>query len=273
MKLKDSLEKSLPPELLKTLVGSFDLIGDIAITIIPPELEEYETLVGETILKMNRRIKVVAKRGGHHSGEYRLLPLTVIAGENRKETVCSEYGNKLIVNPEQAYFSIRSGSERKRIAEQVQDHELILVMFSGVAPYPVMISRHSPAEHITGIESNPDAHFLAVRNVEINKIRNITLLKGDVKETIETLTNQFDRVIMPLPHKAISFLPLALRVLKPQGTIHLYSFQEKKQEIECLPELTGICRTFNRMLVDASLFFCGHPSPSQYRVCIDVRVE
>jgi tRNA (guanine37-N1)-methyltransferase len=273
MKLKESLEKSLPSELLDSLVTGYDLVGDIAITIIPPELERYEQLIGEAILKQNTRIKVVAKRSDLHTGAYRTLPLTVIVGEKRKETICQEYGNKLIVNPEQAYFSIRSGSERKRIADQVKDQEQILVLFSGIAPYPIMLARHSRAGHITGIEMNPEAHLLAVRNVELNKIHNISLFQGDVTEVVHTLTARFDRIIMPLPHKAVSFLPQALSVLKSGGMIHLYAFQEKKEEISCLPEITEICRTAAREPVGASLFFCGHPSPSQYRVCIDARID
>ena len=272
MKLKESLEQSLSSELLGALVGGYDLIGDMAITIIPQELEEYEQLIGEAILTQNKRIKVVAKRAANHTGKYRTLPLTVIAGEQRKETICREYGCRLIVNPEQAYFSIRSGRERKRIADQVKDQEQILVMFSGIAPYPIMFARHTNAKHITGIELNPAAHLLGLKNVELNKIKNISLFQGDIAEKIHLLTTHFDRIIMPLPHKAVSFLPQALSVLKSGGMIHLYAFQDKTEKISCLPEISATCRSLGRELVDASLFFCGHPSPSKYRVCIDASI-
>ena len=90
MKLKGALQDLFSEHELNLLVRGFDVVGDMAITIIPPELEHREAAIGEAILSANKNIRVVAKRDGVYSGEYRTIPLTIIAGENRKETLHKE---------------------------------------------------------------------------------------------------------------------------------------------------------------------------------------
>ncbi len=155
MKLKKRLEDSLSARELERLVGAYDVVGDIAIVIIPEELEAKEHLIAEAILTSNRKINVVAKRAGNYGGEFRTMPLQILAGENRKETEVKEFGIRLLVNPETVYYSVRSGNERKRIASLVAPGESVLVLFSGIAPFPLIISRYSKAKSIVGIEKNP----------------------------------------------------------------------------------------------------------------------
>ena len=210
MKLKQHLKEYLSEEEMSRLVSSFDVVGDIGIIIIPQELEKHEKLIGEAVLASNRRIRVVAKRDGNYGGEFRTLPLTILAGEERKETEVKEFGVRLLLNPESAYYSIRSGNERRRVASLVEDNESVMVFFSGVGPFPLIISRFSLAQHIVGIEKNPIAHDYGLRNLQRNKkLTNILLILGDVVEVVPGLTALFDRVIMPLPTEAEKFLASA----------------------------------------------------------------
>ena len=57
MKLKQALKDKLPEDELGLLVRGYDVVGDIAITIIPPELSLYEKLIGDTILAINKNVK------------------------------------------------------------------------------------------------------------------------------------------------------------------------------------------------------------------------
>ena len=269
MILKEALKNYLSENELKHIIRAYDVIGDIAITIIPPELEQYESVIGNKILELNKNVKVVAKRDGFYTGKYRTIPLTVIAGENRKKTICKEFGVKLHLNPEKVYYSIRSGNERKRIADQVTPGENILVMFSGIGVYPLIIAKHSSADHIIGIELNPDAHAFGMENLVLNKVDNITLYHGDVKGIIPSLHSRFDRIIMPLPQSASSYIPLALSVLKKNGLLHVYDFQPKESFQQSLKFLREQCKLHGRELLTGVITPCGHKSPSQYRICID----
>ncbi len=274
MRLKDLLKDKLSSSELTHLVQGFDLVGDMAITIIPPELSHRELLIGEAILTINRRIKVVAKRDGVYQGEHRTIPLTIIAGENRKETLHNEYGVRLLLNPELVYFSVRSGTERKRVADLVHTDENVLVMFSGVAPYPLMINKYSRACSIVGIESNPLAHNYGLKNLKLNKAEaRVSLICGSVVDVLPQLSDKFHRIVMPLPTGAIDLLPLALNSLLPGGTIHLYDFQPLDECGTSLHTIQRICREKGRKVLSSERFICGHTSPGIKRICIDTLVE
>ncbi len=156
--LKEALKKKLTKKELFLVTRSYDVVGDIAIVEIPHGLGKKEKLIGETILKLYKHIKVVCKKVGIHSGRFRLQKLKIIAGENRKETICKENNVQLKLNPEEVYFSVRLSTERKRISKLIRKGELVLVMFSGVAPYPIVISKNTKASQIFGIEVYVKTH-------------------------------------------------------------------------------------------------------------------
>jgi len=273
MKLKDALRDELTEHELELLVRAYDVVGDIAITIIPPELEARESLIGRAILRLHKNIRVVAKRCGHYGGELRTISLAVIAGENRKETECKEHGVRFCLNPEKVYFSVRSSNERKRLASLVQPDEDILVLFSGIGAFPLVIAGNSRAGKIVGIEKNPYAHAYAVRNLAINrKISNVTFMEGDVVDVLPTLGVQFDRIVMPLPGTGGIFLERALRSLKQNGQLHFYDFQPAGGFEDSVGKITRACAGNNRTLVRSQTVVCGHRSPRTYRICVDAQI-
>ena len=274
MRLKDILKDKLSARELNLLVRGYDVVGDMAITIIPPELIHREELIGKSILTANKRIKVVAKRVGSYGGNHRTISLSVIAGEQRKETQHVEFGLRLLLNPELVYFSVRSGTERKRIADVVKQGERVLVMFSGVAPYPLMINKFSRARSIVGVELNPLAHDYGLRNRTLNKAEErVELICGDVAEIIPRQVSIFDRIVMPLPTGAMDYLPLALKSLRPGGTIHLYDFQPTGNYEAALHAIQSMCSASGRTVVQVVPITCGHTSPGLDRICLDTMVQ
>src|SRR3989338_1817268 len=150
--LKESLKGILPKKELDLVPSSFDIVGDLAIfSEFPKELKKKEKLIGETLLGMHKNLSVVLKKVGTYSGKFRTPKLKVIAGENRKETMHVEHGCRLRVNPEKAYFSARLGGERKRIASQVKKNESVLVLFSGIGVYPIVIARIAQPQEIVSV--------------------------------------------------------------------------------------------------------------------------
>lgn len=273
MKLKQALEGILSKEELSLLVGSYDVVGDIAIIIIPRELEPKEKQIAEQILLNNTKLKVVAKRDGFYGGEFRTIPLQILAGENRKETEVKEFGIRLLVNPETVYYSVRSGNERRRVAGLVEEGETVLVLFSGVAPYPLIISRYSKANSITGIEKNPRAHAYGLENLKRNrKQNNIQLYQGDVEMVVPKLSMRFDRLIMPLPTKGEEFLPCGLKVLKSCGSLHFYDLQHPELFDKSVDKILNACAIENRTVTSIKVTRCGHCSPQTYRICIDAEI-
>ncbi len=258
---------------LTHLVNSYDVVGDIAVVIIPEELEPREQLIADAILASNRKIRVVAKRAGYYGGEFRTIPLVILAGENRKETEVKESGVRLLVNPETVYYSVRSGNERRRLASLVQPNESVLVLFSGIAPYPLIISRYSRAKCIVGVEKNPQAHAYGIENLIRNrKITNVTLHLGDVKEVLPRLATIFDRVVMPLPTRGEEYLPYALQVLRERGFLHFYDMQHPENLQGSINKIISACAVAGRTVLSTCASRCGHCAPQTYRICIDAMI-
>lgn len=273
-KLKDILASVLLEEELDLLVGSYDVLGDIAIVIIAEELVHRQSLIGEAILGHNKNVKVVAKRAGNYGGEFRTIALEVIAGKERKETLVTEFGVRLLLDVERTYFSVRSGSERRRIASLVQPQESVLVMFSGVGPYPLLIAKHSEAANIVGVEKNPLAHKYAIKNLHLNKkITNVRFYLGDAAELPLLLTERFDRIVMPLPTMAYNFLPVAMEMLRPKGGwVHYYEMAREGSFERAVSRVEEACDGTAKNLLAAAITRCGHCGPRTYRICMDAHI-
>ncbi len=268
MNLKQSLKKELTKKQLSLLPKSFDVIGNIAIfSDLPKELEKKEKIIGNKLLELNKNINTVAKKTKQYSGIYRLKKVKIIAGKRIKTTTHKENNTILNLNIETCYFSPRLSTERKRISSLVKPKESILVMFSGVSPYPITIAKNSKAKEIYGIEINPECHKFAKENVKLNKIKNIKLFKGDVKKIIPKFKKKFDRIIMPLPKTGEEFLDLAFKVSKKGTIIHLYAFSH----VNDFKELKNKYKK-NKRIKLLKFVKCGQYSPRKYRICLDIKL-
>jgi len=175
-KLKDILRKKLTKKEVNIIPSSFDIVGNILIfSDFPKGMSKKEKMIGNEILKNYKQIKSVFKKTKKYSGSYRTLKLKLLAGENKRETIHKENNISLKLNVEKVYYSPRLSEERKRIFRQVKTNENILVMFSGIASYPIVISKNTRTKKIVGIEINPTAYKYAVENLKLNKIDNIEL--------------------------------------------------------------------------------------------------
>ena len=246
-----------------------DIVGDIAIIELQGLSKKEELIIGNAVMEAHKQIKVVCKKAGFHEGEYRTRKLEVIAGENRKETTYLENGVRIKLNAETCYFSPRLSNERIRIARLIKPKETVLVMFSGVGPYSLVISKNSKAKEIYAIEINPEAHKYALENTEKNKLKNIHSYQGDVNKVLPTLKKRFDRIIMPLPKDAIDFLTLALKYCKKNGSIHLYDF-EKEDDIP--KEVKKKIKSRFKNVKILKIIKCGQYSPGKYRICVDMKL-
>jgi tRNA (guanine37-N1)-methyltransferase len=273
MNLKKPLQSIIPEDLLGHVFKSYEVIGDVAIVSISPSSDHMEKDIALAILAAYPDLRLVAKRLSSHSGEFRITRLQKIGGDGSFETVHREFGLSLHVDPENSYFSPRSSAERYRIAQQVRPDEHVLVMFSGVGAFALMIGLHSQASKIIGVEKNTHAHRLALKNIAVNKkARNIDFLRGDVLDILPGLNKNFDRVVMPLPLSGAKYMPLALRYLLPGGMLHFYDFQYKDEFEFSRTAVADVCHAVSRMVVDSAIHQCGHIGSRKYRVCVDAKI-
>jgi tRNA (guanine37-N1)-methyltransferase len=269
-RLKELLESKLTKKQLEKITNAYDIIGDIIIIDIDPVLKNKEKLIAQALLDTHPNIKVICKKQDIHKGRYRTQKLKVIAGEKRKETIHRENGVMLKLNVETSYFSSRSANERIRICSQVKKGENILVMFSGIAPLPVVLAKNTEAKSITAIEINPEAHRYALENIRLNKIINVELIKGDVKKV--KLSQKFDRILMPLPKTGEQFLPMALYYSKKGAIIHYYDFLKEEEFEEEKKVIAEICRLNKKSCKILEIVKCGQYKPYVFRTCTDILV-
>ena len=233
--IMQTLEGELPPHFLASLPKALDVIGDIAIIEIPPELKPYEKLIGQAIQKTHKNIKTVLAKAGAISGTYRLREFTFIAGQNKTQTLHKEFGCQYHVDVAKAYFSPRLSHEHIRVASLVQPGESVVDLFAGVGPFSVLIAKKNPNVKVYAVDVNPEAAELLKVNVRVNRVENrVFPILGDARQITATkLKGLADRVIMNLPETAIEFVGTACEATKPQGgTIHFYAFVRSPDSIE-----------------------------------------
>ncbi len=266
MKLAETLRKKLSKKEVEVVPRAFDMVGSIAIfNEFPKALKKKEKIIAQALMRLHPQIKTVAKKTGRYAGKYRTPKIIIIAGEKTKETLHRENAVSLRLNVETCYFSTRTATERLRVAKQVKKGDKVLVLFSGVAPFPCVIAKNSKSSVVYGIEVNKQAHKYAVQNVRINKLNNVKLLQGDVKKIVPKLKEKFDKIVLPLPKKAEDFLDLALTKLKPKGKIYLYLFAAED-------DFAAVKKAYQRRFKKVMLVECGKYSPGVSRICLELTV-
>ncbi len=253
---------------------AFDIVGGIAVIEVPRELAKIERVAAVSILKQQKSVKAVYKKVGGHEGKLRIQKLKWIAGEKKTITIHKENGTRLKFDIAKTYFSPRQATERKRMYEQVKKPETILVMFSGIGPFVIEIAKNTLAKLVYGVELNKTAHKYATENVKINKVGSkVKLICGDVRKIIPKLKRKFDRIVMPLPKGAESFLSVAFAAAKKGTIIHFYDF-EKEEDIpqKAKEKVIKAAVAAKKKIRIVGVVKCGQLAPRAYRVCVDFRV-
>ena len=273
--LKFYLKNKLSKRELKLVPSSFDVVGGILIfSEFPKELTKKEKIIGQTILENYHNIKTIIKKTRKYSGKFRTPKLSIIAGQKKKETVCKENNISIKLNVEEVYFSPRMASERKRIAGLIKLNESVLVMFSGVAIYPLVIAKNTRCKEVYGIEINAVAHKYALLNIKKNKLENkIKIFLGDVRKMMPKINKKFDRILMPLPKGGENFLDLALKYIKKNGNIHFYDFEHENETYKAEEKVKSACEKSTKNCTILKVVKCGQYSPRFYRICIDFLVD
>ncbi|MCS7130138.1 MAG: class I SAM-dependent methyltransferase family protein [Archaeoglobaceae archaeon] len=270
MSLKEMLKDKLSEEELKILRRSFEIIGDIAIIEIPDELMSKKELIADAILKKHKQIKTILRKVGEVDGIFRVARYEKIYGE-KTETMAKEHGCRFLVDPTKVYFSSKLSTERERIARLVKEGERVLVMFAGVGPYAIVISKLSKAKEIVGVELNRIAVEYFRKNVQLNKVENVVVIEGDVAEVVPKLEGKFDRILMPAPYSAENFVYLVRGKVNNGGFVHYYTFESENYEEEIPKKVEEI---FLKNGILAKVIFmrrCGSFAPYVNRYAVDVQ--
>ena len=227
MGLQDQLAGKLPGDLLPYVSDHFEVIGDIAILVIPPELEPHKFTIADAILSRRRNILTVLARTGKISGDSRTARYEILRGITTV-TTHREFGFSYRIDVGSSFFSARMAYERKRVTGQVEPGEKVYVPFAGVGPYAIPAAARGA--EVYAVEKNPEAFRWLAENVALNHAgKNCRILQGDALDISPFPHASFDRLIVPAPYGMDHALETLLPLMSYGGMTHFYTFKPKEQ--------------------------------------------
>ncbi len=221
-------------------------------------------------MKVHRNVRTVCRKGSERKGELRLRDIVYVAGSRKTETVHAEFGCRYKLDVRKAYFSPRESTERERIAGLVKNGETVMVMFAGVAPFPILIAKRKNAT-VYSVELNKDACNYAKENLHLNRVAaRVDVICGDARIKCKPYYGKCDRVVMPLPKQGYMFLDVAFRCLKERGMVHFY-YAGSEDEAES--HIKSCAKKMKKSIVIKRRVRVLPYSPGKWKLCLDVDVR
>lgn len=257
-------EKRRTVEDILGFAPSYEIIGDIAITVQP-----YDQSAGEAIMAVHKSVKTVLEPTTGVTGEFRVREFKVLCGEPRTTTTYREHGCTFEMDLAKVYFSPRLSTERKRVVDQISDVELVVDMFAGVGPFAIPASRR--ALYVVANDKNPDAVAYLQKNIGLNRASHIEAICADARDI--QLPRQADRAIMNLPHSAHEFLDKAFQLVRTGGIIHYYDIRPESEIFDAVIKLVKEKATASGCLIEiVNKRIVRSYSPHEYNIVLDIRI-
>jgi tRNA (guanine37-N1)-methyltransferase len=265
MGLKDELRDTIPNHAIRFFSDHFNVIGNIAVLSLPPELSLYTPAIARALISRRHNIQTILNKTSPVSGCNRTACYDIIVGTDTV-TTHREYGFAYRLDVAAVFFDPRLAHERKRVSDQVRSGERVLVLFCGIGPYVIPAASHGA--EITAIEKSQEACRWLSENVKLNGVRDkVTTIMGDAFDVSPLQDFTFDRVIIPTPYGLDAIFDRILTKVKPRGIIHFYTFKNQTQAKTLVTEFeqNGYELVFYRR--------CGNVAPGVSRWVYDVRVK
>lgn len=249
----------------KEILKHYQVIGDIAIISVPQEMEDCKSEIADAVMDRSHKVRTVLNKVSKVEGNRRVADFEILAGDST-ETLHREFGFAYRLDLRKAFFNAGLGSERMRVASQVQTGERVLVPFSGVGPFAIPAA--STGADVVALEMNSDACRWLAGNCRLNNVEErVHIINADAACISRLLRCRFDRAIIPTPYGLDHFLETVYPLVETGGHIHFYTFKVKEQ----VPGLVGM---YEELGLDVlSYRRCGNVAPGVSRWVFDLRKE
>jgi len=212
---------------------SYVLVGRAAVVTLDERLKGREREVADILLHSVPGVEAVYGKISTE-GEHRTQQLVHLAGRRLEKTVLVENRLRLPVYLGKVYVNPRLSAEHTRIARLVRPGERVLDMFAGIGGFTLNIAARGDASLVTANDVNRYAVKSLIEALLLNKrmIKSpVLVLNMDAARLTTALQPGFNRIIMNLPHRAVEFLPAALKLCsKEHCVIHLYTVARSPEE-------------------------------------------
>lgn len=236
------------------------VIGDIL--VLKKDVENPYRLL--EIPGVNRVVKL-----GHINGLKREPEVEVLIGDGT-ETIHKENHCLFKMDVAKVMWSKGNTGERKRMANIVQDGEVVVDMFAGIGYFSIPMAVHSKPAKIYSVEINPVAYNYLCENIRLNKVEDVVEpLLGDCRELAPR--GVADRVLMGYIGNTHEYLPAAMEVLKDGGVVHYHESVPDKikfiRPVERIKEAAG-----ERDVEVLKKRIIKPYSPGVYHVVVDAKI-
>jgi tRNA (guanine37-N1)-methyltransferase len=229
---------------------SYDVIGNLAILKFPKwEPFFLKIMIAKKLLRKTKSLTTILEKKSNVEGNLRIAKVKHLAGLKTTKTNYKENDCTFQFDVAETYFSSRLSNERRIIGDEVakkaKNNSKILILFSGVGPYPIVIAkklkRLKKKTKILANELNHKAINSFKRNIVLNKLEDyITIDEGDAKSLPKKVKEKFDIILMPRPNIKETFLKTALNLSKKGTKIYYHGFgTEEKVLNEIKKETKG----------------------------------
>ena len=278
-------------------LGTFDIFGNIAVVKFSERIMARDKKkFANKILKDNKSVKTVLEKTRKFKGRLRKMQTKYLAGEKTKEVLYKENNCVFRFDIDTTYFSPRLSNERKEIAGKIKKGEVVLVMFAGVAPYSIVIAKHSKVKKVFSNEINREANKYALLNIELNKIKDkVILLNGNIKDIANKIKRglrvngnlnlkgrlsegnrrcprKFDVIVMPRPRLKESFLKQAFQLSKKGTRIYYYDFCKVDEVDSVVEKVRKEAKESKKRIKILKTKTAGEIAPYKIRLRIDFKV-
>ncbi len=208
------------------LPRSFDVVGEIVLVRLPPELQSRGFEIGAALLRFIPGARLVGQDRGVQGPERRRRVVR-LAGEGPWTTRHRENGLALDVDLEGAYFSPRLAREHARVASEVRAGDRVYDLCCGVGPFAVTIARDGRAARVVAVDANPQA----IACLRATLVRSpfggrIEVVEDRIERFVSGRTS-FERVVFNLPHEGIKYLPSVANLVSRAGRLFYYEVAER----------------------------------------------
>ena len=247
-------QNSMPitQKMLDNLPKKWEMFGDLA--IIPndsvnslewlrviandePLTEKIWEIIAESI-----NVSRIARQAEIAGDKIRSSQVKMIKGDSG-EVEFLDNGVKFWLDVTKVMFSSGNVTERHRIGDIDMSDEVVVDAFAGIGYYTLPMLVRSNAEYVYACEMNPNSIMALTRGAELNQVLDrLTIVEGDNKETLQSLSGIADRVHLGILPSSQSTWKLAIDCLKATGGIIHIHMNVKESEIEdfsdyCVREL------------------------------------
>lgn len=258
---------------LNLLPSSCRFIGRVVILKLPRALLKKKKIIGQAVLKLFPYMRAVCVEK-NISGAARSPKIKVIAGAQKIETLHTEHGCRLLLDPAKVMFSLGNKFEKERMIKLCKSGETIVDMFAGIGYWTVPIAKFCKPKKIFAIDKNKIAIDYLRKNCVLNKVAGrVEIFEGDCRKFSSILESKADRIIMGWIFKTEKFLPAALRMAKKKCTIHFHRIFHPSELPALKKKILAVARENKCKMKFLAVRQVKTYSPRQRHFVIDLQVS